>query len=451
MDAVAGELDSPEGSERTGEAVRVSEAAQHGAAGAVLTVDRDGRVVRVAAWPWSSPPLPGAPFGAAFDAESGAQLDRLIARRWIGAGEVRFALRSGRAVALSVAELADGFQLAVHDVTAAAVVDQATEQRRRMRVVSQLAGTLARELTDPMSIVQGRLELLLDVGLVDPASIQRHLTIALEHSRRVTATLRNLRLVGHLGAAPDEPVPFAAVLRETLDLLGPRADRVLAHVEPTDLAVGCEAALPARVCASLARQAMEGVGRGSIHLWARRVRSLVQVRIGPSGRVSSDPPTEADELALDRTLLASVGGALVARRVGSAPSFEFTLPAAPSQRSRRRPVRGRILIVGPTLGEAVPLMLQRDGYAFEAVGTADAALASLELHPCEVVISELLLDGGASGLSLAQVVTARFPDTRMLVVAEGGDLPILPLPVVALSWPTSRASLLAALGNRVRH
>ena len=34
------------------------------------------------------------------------------------------------------------------------------------------------------------------LGVTDPDATRRHLSVALEHARRISATLRNLRLVG---------------------------------------------------------------------------------------------------------------------------------------------------------------------------------------------------------------------------------------------------------------
>src|SRR5690606_9858180 len=76
------------------------------------------------------------------------------------------------------------------------VLDEARDLRHRSDTLAGLAGAVARELNDPMSIVQGRLELLLELGVTDADVARHHLHIALEHARRISATLRNLRLVG---------------------------------------------------------------------------------------------------------------------------------------------------------------------------------------------------------------------------------------------------------------
>jgi signal transduction histidine kinase len=410
-----------------------------------VTVDPAGVVLAVDGWTWAEPPTVGAPLGVAFTEDGGRVVARLAQREWIGVDEHHLVLRAGRAVALEVAPVEGGHRIAFRDVSAQRVLDLATEHRRRMRAVSQLAGALARELSDPMSIVQGRLELLLDLGVNDGAAVRKHLGVALDHSRRVSATLRNLRLVGRT-AAPTAPVPFRSVVDEAIDLIGPRAGQVVVRIEPDDLAIGCDQALTARACASLARQALEAAGRGIVQLRARRVRSHVVVRIGAGGRASGEPLTELDDLALDRTLLASVGGTLAARRVGSAPQFELTLPTPTVHRARRRPVRGRLLLVAPTLGQAVHMLLERDGYDFVVERTADGATRRMEEQPCDVVVTELLLDDGDSGLSLAELFDRRWPGAPVVLVAE--ELPVqIPPRLTAIRWPASRRELLAALGR----
>jgi hypothetical protein len=174
------------------------------------------------------------------------------------------------------------------------------------------------------------------------------------------------------------------------------------------------------------------------------------VKIGQSSR-SAGEAIELDDLALDRTLLWSVGGRLTTYRSGQVARFEVTLPAPLSPRARRGADRGHLLLVGRLLSEVVPTLLDREGYAFLHARTADQAIDQLERTPCTAVITELLLEGGASGLVLAELVGTRFSGSRFILVDEGDDPPTLPVPGVALRWPASRADLLLALGRRVRH
>ncbi|MEQ1505077.1 MAG: hypothetical protein ABMB14_22780 [Myxococcota bacterium] len=434
---------------------RLEEHERAGSPDPVVTVDATGTVSAFGAWAWSPAPIVGKPFARAFESASAEVIAGMAERAWFGVAEQRFVLASGRVVSLAVKAVGDGWQIAVRDVTARQLVDRASEQRRRMRALSELAGSLARELTDPMSIVQGRLELLLDLGVSDPEVVRRHLQVALDHARRVTATLQNLRLVGRTAEPSAEPIRLDDAVREALDLVGPRKGQVIKAIEPHDLAIGGDAALTGRVLASLLRQSLEALGRGNVYLRARRTRSQVLIRIGPAGKVGpprGDPridPLGDGELALDRTLLASVGGELVAHRDGTVVQFEVLLPTPPTHRTRRRPVHGRIAVVGTTLSVAIPALLDRDGYEFVTARTADEALVvSIGV---DTVIAELLLDGGVSGLSLAEMIANRRsePLPRLIIVSDG-PLPALPPPLVPLRWPVGRAELLEVLGHRVR-
>jgi hypothetical protein len=376
----------------------------------------------------------------------------MLERQWLGWGERHLRLSNGRWVSLAVEPADRGeHKLQLLDVTCHEVLERAVEQRRRMRALSELAGSLSRELTDPMAIVQGRLELLLDLGVSDPDAVRRHLEVALEHARRASATLRNLRLVGRVTPSSSSCVQFAEVVREALELVGPRRDQLVLKTEPEDLTIGCEGSLPARVLASLVRSCMDALGRAPVQLSATRSGTRVEVRIGPSGRVGGEEIEPWEDLSLHRTLLASVGGEIEVHRTGGISEFVVRLPTPSEPRVRRRAVHGQLVVVGAMACRVVPEVLSRDGYQFIRAGTAAEALGCLQDHVADALITDLLLDGGVSGLSLAEAVLRRHAERlpRLVLVGEG-VLPTLPTPFVGVSAPLVRADLLEALGTRVR-
>lgn len=417
-------------------------------AAGIVWVDGDGVVTAHADWSWPNPPAVGQPFADGFDEPARADVRALAERAWLGASEHRFRLAVGRTVYLSVEKIGQGYQIVVQDVTMRDALDVASEERRRMHALAEFAASLARELTDPMSIVQGRLELLLDLGVSEAQSVLRHLGIALDHARRVTATLHNLRLVGRTADTGWEPVRADEAVREALVLVGPRRDQVLVSIDPADLCFACDAALAARVLASLVRQSLEAVGRGPIHLKAKKDRGQVTVRIGPRGRLTGDP-VDGEELALDRTLLASVGGTIDGYRSGALLRFDVVLQQAVSPRSRKRTPRGRVAVVGASICDALPAMLDRDGYDFVTASTAAEGLALLDGTEVDALIVELLLEGVTSGLALADAIGRR-PSAPRLIVVHQGPIPTLPAPIVALKWPAGRSEVLEVLGERIR-
>jgi len=212
----------------------------------------------------------------------------------------------------------------------------ADDTGRRTRALSDFAAALARELADPMAIVQGRLELLLELGVADPAVVQHHLDVAVEHARHVTAILHNLRLVGRVPGAGTDSARVSRVLDGALQLVGPRRERVLVDLGG-DPKVGAEEALLARVVAFLVRHALDASGRSPVHVRVRQGQGAVAVRIGPPGRVRAEPIADGRDWLLDSAILAGLGGRLTVRPVGVGIQFEVELPVA--RDTRRRPRR----------------------------------------------------------------------------------------------------------------
>lgn len=405
----------------------------------------------------------GRPLVELFAEEHRGDLAQVASAGWAWAAERRFGLPDGRVVGLNALGHGEGdarrFHVTIHDLTTRRVLDRAAGQRRRMEALSQLAGAIARELNDPMSIVQGRLELLLELGVEDPEAVRRHLGVALEHARRVSATLRNLRLVGRTHAPRAEPVQLAGVFEQTLELVGPRAREVSVELQPPELATSGEAAMYARVFANLVRRALELSARnGSVDLRGRLdPGSVVVVQVsagGARGRVRDPAEVVGSQgVSIDETLLASVGGRL---QVDTGPlevGFTVRLPSPPHRRARARRVEDHLLVVGSeAFCGSVSALVAREGFAVRAARSGEAALSALTETdpPVDAVVTELLL-GGMSGLGLAEAVLRTRPDLkgRVVLVSQAGiDNP--PPAVVALREPLRGRALLEALGRRVR-
>lgn len=442
----------------------------------MLTVDGQGTVVacnRTSVVFFARPldELVGRAFASGFGTDDALVVDRLARSGWTGVAERRFVLADGRIVTINASPIEgadDGrFHVTLRDVTTRQVLDEAEDQRRRLEALAELAASLARELNDPMSIVQGRLELLLELGENDPAAIDKHLRVALEHARRISATLRNLRLVGRANVLELDCVYLSEALDEALDLVGPRARNVDLRIEvqPSDLAVGGDAALFARVFANLISHALDVSSRGSrLELRGRKRRSGVAItltsgsfgattaRRSGSGETVDPSNLGGFGLAVADMLVRSVGGRIEARRFAGGVAFEVKLPHAPERRSRARPVEGRVLVVGrEELARSVEALLDMDGFAVVRVPDADRALAALEAEePYAGIVTDLFLQG-ISGLSLADAIVRRRPwlRGRVLLVTEA-RLAAVPPSVVPMTPPLRREDVLEALGRKVR-
>lgn len=423
------------------------------AAGVVLACNRTGLE-------WldlSAADVIGRPMGALFQEGSRSEVEQLVAAGWTWAPERRFTLVDGRLVGLNAVPAPGSparWHVTIHDLTARAVLDEAADQRRRMEALADLAGAIARELNDPMSIVQGRLELLLDVGPTDADTMRRHLEVALEHARRISATLRNLRLVGRTSVPKTEPVFLAEAVDEALELVGPRARQVSVELRPPDVATSGESAMYARVLANLVRRALDLSPRqGRVELKCRNDRNQVVVRVTTRGRLRDGGEVPSRQsFSIDETLLASVGGRLEIEAGPAEVVFTLILPPAPRQRVRARPVEERLLVVGSEVFRShVEALLVKEGFAILGTPTGEGALQVLESEASvDAVVAELLLDG-MSGLGLAETVLRDHPGLRgRILVVSNTRIDNAPPSVVPLCEPLRRRTLLEALGRRVR-
>ena len=251
-----------------------------------VVVDRAGRVQTICG-PWfgqAAPDCVGDPFGTLFEGDSRRDVDRCLGQGWLGHEELQPTLVGGRSVVLAVGDVEVGWRVELRDTTTARLLHRAAEQQCQLETIAHLAGSVARELTDPMTILQGRLELMLDLGVSDPESVRRHIELALDHAHRVTATLRNLRLVGRAPTSHLEPVPLRHAVDDALDLLGARKTRVGIDIHPLELEVSSDRPILSRVIASLIRASLEAAGRSGVTLGATRRPHQVDLRIGPVGR-----------------------------------------------------------------------------------------------------------------------------------------------------------------------
>ncbi len=428
----------------------------------VVLLDDDGVIRR--AWGAVLEWFDGDPTGKALTSYFGrscvGQIQYTLAHGGAGIDELRPRLLDGRQVALLSWPCGDGWLLCFRDVTTQGLVQDARTQRERLDALADLAGAVARELNDPMAIVQGRLELLIALSedRTDDDPAKRHLVVALDHARRISATLRNLRVVGQKREQRLERVPLLPALHEAMALVGPRRDRIRLTVEPDDLAVGGDLALYVRVFSHALRQVVEGASRGEVRCVARREGKRVVVRIHLDTVRAGAPAARADgldaqDLTIDHTLLRAVGASMEATRRSGAPAFELDLPLAPATRGRPRVGDDPVLLVGSSgFTDTVQELLDKDGFRFDLAPDAPGALEMVAHKAPSAVITELLLPGALSGLSLGKALAHGHPTLqgRLIVV---GDSRIDPIPeaLVALARPLSRAGLLDALGRRVRH
>ena len=406
-------------------------------------------------------------FADLFSGEGAERVRQLAANGWVGVTERRLSLADGRRVVLNAALVPDAtaerYHISVRDITTAEMLDGVQDHRRRTLMLSEFAGSLARELNDPISIVQGRIELVLELGDEVPPMLHRHLTVALEHARRISATLRNLRLVGRATLPRLETVVLAEVLRDARDLVAARLKTRSFEVEVApSVEVGGEQAMYARLFANVIGHLLDVAPRDApITLRAMRDGETVVVTAegGAAGTAfrrlaEVDVATGAGGLGLGMadSIVQSVGGAIRLRQGRNAAHVEVTLPPSPGRRARRRPHQERMVVVGGEQLEGVlAAMLDREGFYVRRVDSGEEALKELEGDPAVGSLAVELFLPGMSGLAFAEEVERRHPrlQGRLLLVTDA-ELTQLPASVRVLRPPLHRAEVLQALGRRVR-
>jgi len=351
-----------------------------------------------------------------------------------------------------------GFAVLVTDVTRlkAAEATLALRERQlatseRLAAMSTLAAGIAHEINNPLTLVQGNLDLAaaaLAHADRDSAAVEGALHAARDGARRIRDIMDNMKLLGRGDPTRRARVDIDEVLEQSLAYasnalhyrarlvreLG-NAGRVLAN--PSQLAqvfvnllVNASQALP------------EDTSRSEIRVTSRREETSVVVEVADNGcgippdvqsRIFEPFFTTKDVgggtglgLAISTGILEAFGGTIsVASTVGQGSVFTVRLPAAPDESSdaprssapheaSAAPTqRLRILVIDdePQLGRLIRRLLA-DRHDVRATSSAREALALLtgasppafDLILCDVMMPEM------SGEKLYGQVTATRPE-----------------------------------------
>lgn len=315
--------------------------------------------------------------------------------------------------------------------TAQHIVHQATLLQHRRDALQDLAASTAREMNDAMTIVQGRLELLMAVGMERPDSALRHASIALEHSERITNALHNLRLVGSGGLLRFQSMDVAEQVRRALGASVDDLSVVQVEVPPgTVRIVGHEAAVQG-VLTGIFRAVMGEEG-GAV----RVLRAGHEVSIAVSSKASRHTDLDSLPLGIVTALLEALGG-----RLHFKPA-EIVL-CMPSELEERGllPHDKVVLAIGqPAFTSAIRTFLEPDT-AVRVSRSLEAA--DLQADDLYAVVTELLLPG-ASGMAAVERVASERPGVRTLLVTHD-PLDALPERIRSLSGPMDRVRLIRAL------
>ncbi len=384
--------------------------------GAWIVIDRDGTIVDGSSrWfravdHWLAPSAIAA-FWTCFELE------------WVGLADVSFTANDGSVVRFLAEEETCGWRLTCIEETAQARLGDAELQADRISVLTDFAGTVARELIDPMSVVQAKIELVLDLGIDDPAIVRKHLEVALQHAERVSQVLDNLRRIGQPQRLESERWAVAALVEEVLNQLGaPTRPKVQLQLESALQASGPRP-IAARVLASLVRTALQR--RGRIWIAGRVQRGHPTISVGPTPHRRGPPAPLRPQLASHVPLVLHLGGTLEVFSDGEDDWIELSLPRPAPQRPRRVTQAVPILILGaPGFLRDAEQRLGPHGFTCILAENRRDALAAVVNGRIEMALFEVELSGpGPRGHALAYDLAARFPEVEFFVALRSATRP----------------------------
>lgn len=447
----------------------------HQSPDAILALDRQGAVLscnRTAAVAFGAAivDLIGRPVDRLFAPESGAALTGLLWSGFTGVGDAELEVPPDRRMGFSVARLAGGEVLLVlRDVTQRRRLEEALERARRHAGYGRLAAELAVEITNPLSVVLGRLELMLQ----RPPSRQDQLVPILEvladHCRSIDATVGNLRALGQPRPPRPRRLPLADLVARAVAHGSTALRRVRLDVDLADGAwVHVDADHGELALRNLMALVAEGMPRDRrLELRSHRVAGDgVELRLrGEDVRLppqvmealrqpAPDPMAPVDPgvglgLAIAWVLLSENGGRLrVVDEAGGPWELAIWLPAGAADLERAAAVPS-VLVVDDDqlLCETVSWMLSGRGMSVRTTRTAEEALRILGVESFDCVLVDLILPG-MDGIAFVDQVVQRWPHMAdRLVLTTGTDQPAPPT-VRMLRKPFDRARLLAALAAR---
>ncbi|TCW85816.1 hybrid sensor histidine kinase/response regulator [Burkholderia sp. SRS-46] len=387
-------------------------------------------------------------------------------------------LRDQRILEFHCQPLPDGGWVAVcRDLTSRRAVEAELRQAQKMDVLGQLTGGVAHDFNNFLVAILGNLELLLPRldGQQDARTMAERARRAAERASRLT---RRLLAFARRQPLQAERMSVRAMLAEMLDLVeysaGQRVSVVLAPAaEPLwvnvdrgqlenavlNLTLNSAAAMPAGGTLTLAarREPMDGAAAAASAI----VLSVTDTGCGIAPLLldkviepffTTKAAGEGSGLGLSSVygFVRQSGGDLrIHSEVGHGTRVELWLPesAAPERRGAAPPALpavpaavhagARVLVVDddPEVRDTALSQFAALGAQADAVATGDAALGWLAEHgPVTLVLSDISLGAGGSGIAFAARLAERWPAQR---VALTSGLP----PEIHQAHPDWRADL----------
>ena len=403
-------------------------------------------------------------FSALF--EDSDHIELLIGTKFDGGGVERpYRLVSGREVLLSVERGLKGdvgvFIVVLFDVTHYHMLSEESQLSRRLTAVGNLAAGVAYEISNPLTVLLGRLEFLSMIENPNPQVINRHLKVMRSHAARISSTVKNLQVFAHPALGVRESVSILTILQSAVLAAQARVGRVQIAlvVEPSDLSSTGDPALLEQVFTALFITVAEGSGRlGRIVVQARKQDGNCQVIVGTDSNLANcvdwAPVDQAPQgLGFGVTLAAAIvrehGGELRCYQEERQLSFLMKIPmvvAGTPIEPQSQFEKWKVLFVDDdeelcALGSD---MVLASGHQCVTAASAEHALSLLENESFDLVVADVGLPG-LSGLAFREIVRQRWVELQDRVVLVTGLSMRAPDGVRLLQKPFTHCQLLKVL------
>ena len=449
------------------------------ATGRILSANRRAaRVLRVQA-----SELEGQPLSSILGDDSVRDLQRMIERRFEGVVERVVVLKNGMQVALTAAPL-PGFagetQLVLRDLTWRKLLEEELQHSRRLALLGHLAAVVGHEINNPLAVMLGRVELILQSDMDDCDRLREQLGRVLEHGQRIGRIVQDLQAVARPQPARLERTRLVDLLDEVSELALPYLGRAVMWVDvtPPGLQVLADAEQLRQALLNLVSNAADrGRRTGRVVLKAERVEDsgmladfegvvisvldegprvppdLLDDLLAPSSRATTKRAGYALGLAIAQNVVLEHGGTLSAgNRSEGGGVFSVVLPSgnpAPQGAGGTGTlprIELSLLCVDddPMLVSHLRTMLEGTGCRWHQVHSGEEALDALGEGDYDVLLTSMQLPG-MSGVELQHVVAQRDPVLGRRTVLLGGAMRNTPAGVPTLPRPFSRLQLLRCL------
>jgi PAS domain S-box-containing protein len=453
----------------------------------LVTVDRAGRILSAnrrlaSAMGRRADELVGSSFCSLLDEASTELFEGWPKRGFEGLVERVVTLRNGMQVALTAAPLpgfGDETQLVLRDLTWRRLIEEELLQARRLALLGHLAAVVGHEINNPLAVMLGRLELILQSDIEDCDRIKEQLSRVLDHGQRIGRIVQDLQAVARPQPVRLERITLVELLDEVCDLTGDSLGRAVVWVDvtPPRLSVLADAEQLRQAVLNLLTNAADRTRRtGRIVLKAERIEEdgLLADTDGVVISVLDEgppvPPDLLDDLlaptkdggtkrsgyplglAIAQNVVLEHGGSLVARtRPEGGGAFSLILPTGEPFEGRgpgvgEPVVETSLLCVDedPMLGPTLQTMLEGTGCRWRIAHSGEEALDLLDLGEVDVLLTSFDLPG-MSGIELQHAVARRDPVLGRRTILLGGSFRSTPPGVTTLPRPFSRLQLLRAL------